>query len=81
MILDVPTNQQIKYNPEFLEKFIEFWTQYIALLIPAVYIIYDKILGNAFRKKILDSKVWSELKHQDLKDDVGNNTLKHKYDF
>lgn len=66
-----------------MERFIEFWTQYVALLIPAVYIIYDKLLGDAFRKRILDSKIWSELKHSEVynEKDCSHGTLQHKYDF
>jgi len=82
MIMDIPPNQQIKYNPEFIEKFVALWTQYIALLIPAVFIIYDMILGNAFRNKILNSKIWSELKHAHIENSSKcTTTLSAKYDF
>ena len=55
--MDVPVAQHIKYNPSFLEQSIEIWIQYLALLIPSLYIIYEVILGNAFRKNVLNSKI------------------------
>ena len=61
LMMDIPLNQEIRYTPSFLELAANFWVQYIALLIPSFYIIYQTILGNAFRVKILDSKVSSEI--------------------
>jgi len=62
LLVDVPVNQQIRYSPSFLEKMIELWIQYLALLIPSYLIIYVSILGFGFRSKILDSKTWSEVR-------------------
>jgi|TARA_B110000285_G_scaffold204127_1_gene240840 hypothetical protein len=34
----------------------------MALLIPSVYFFYEILLGGAFKRKILNSKIWSEIK-------------------
>ena len=62
LLIDIPVNQQVRYKPSFLEKASQFWTQYVALLVPSLYIIYDVILGGGFRRKILASRVSSEIK-------------------
>jgi len=63
LLIDIPVNQQIRYRPSFLEKGSQFWTQYIALLIPSLYVIYEVILGGSFKRKILSSRVSSDIKH------------------
>jgi len=63
LLIDIPVNQQIRYRPSFLEKGSQFWTQYIALLIPSLFVIYDVILGGSFKRKILSSRVSSDIKH------------------
>lgn len=60
--MDVPILQELRYTPSFLENMTLGWTQYLALLIPAWFIIVEVILGGAFKRKILNSKVWSEIK-------------------
>jgi hypothetical protein len=37
--MNVPASTEIRYSPSFLEKLIKFWTQYIALTIPALFIL------------------------------------------
>jgi hypothetical protein len=34
----------------------------MALLIPSAFLFYEVLLGGAFKRKILNSKVWSEIK-------------------
>lgn len=53
VLMAVPASQSVKYTPSFFEQFINLWVQYVAVLIPFAYIIYEVILGSAFRKKIL----------------------------
>lgn len=60
--MDIPINQQIRYTPSKIELFNNLWVQYVALLIPSVYIIYEIILGNSFRHKVLSSVVKSDIK-------------------
>jgi len=67
MLIDVPVLQQIRFSPTFLQKASQCWTQYMALLIPSVYIFYEVILGGAFKRKILNSKIWSEIKRSQTK--------------
>jgi len=62
LLLNVPVSQQIRYKPSFLENTSEFWIQYLALLIPAFYVNYYLILGAGFKRKIIPSFVWSEIK-------------------
>jgi hypothetical protein len=62
LLLDVPVNQVIRYQPSFLEKTTTFWIQYLALLIPALYVNYYLILGNGFQLNIIQSTVRSEIK-------------------
>mmetsp|Transcript_6810 Transcript_6810/g.11478 ORF Transcript_6810/g.11478 Transcript_6810/m.11478 type:complete len:85 (-) Transcript_6810:7-261(-) len=59
--MDVPAAQEIRYKPEFYSQAIQFWVQYLAVLIPIYYVFYEKLLGNAFRKNILESRVVSEI--------------------
>ena len=62
MLIDVPVLQQIRYSPTFLQKASQCWTQYMALLIPSVFFFYELLMGGALKRKILNSKVWSEIK-------------------
>ena len=62
MLIDVPVLQQIRYSPTFLQKASQCFTQYMALLIPSVFFFYEILLGGALKRKILSSKVWSEIK-------------------
>jgi len=78
LLIDIPVNQQIRYRPSFLEKGSQFWTQYIALLIPSLYVIYDVILGGSFKRKILSSRVSSDIKHPSA-GSAGANA--RRYDF
>ena len=81
LLIDIPVNQQIRYRPSFLEKASQFWTQYVALLIPSLYIIYDVILGGSFKRKILGSRVSSEIKHAAVGSADGSTASKRRYDF
>jgi len=74
----VPKNQEIKYSPAFLEKTVELWTQFVALLIPVYFVVVYLLLGTAFEKKVISSKEWSEVKQARGEYKRGIN---HRYDF
>lgn len=80
LLIDVPVSQSIRYSPSFLEKMSQLWIQYVALLIPSLYVIYFTILGGAFERKILQSRVQSEIKHSQMEASK-KSQLKMKYDF
>ena len=56
--------QEIVYVPTTLESLKIAWIQYIALLIPSLYIIYYLILGFAFKNKVLDAQVKNEFQDE-----------------
>ena len=66
LLIDIPVNQQIRYRPSVMEKGSQFWTQYIFLLIPSLYFIYETILGYSFKRRILASKISSDIKQKDF---------------
>jgi hypothetical protein len=45
--------------------------QYIALLIPSLYLFYDLMLGWGFSRNLLKTKVVSEIKAQEIIDKKG----------
>lgn len=53
--------QEISYVPTTLESLKIAWIQYIALLIPSLYVIYWLIIGFAFKNKVLDARVKNEI--------------------
>lgn len=63
MLLDVPSNQKIRYGPSFIEKSILFLVQYLAMLLVSLWFFYWSILGEAFKRSILPSRVVSEIMH------------------
>jgi len=81
LLIDIPVNQQVRYKPSFLEKASQFWTQYVALLVPSLYIIYEVILGGGFRRKILSSRVSSEIKRASSGRSTGMDQDKRRYDY
>ena len=60
--MDVPQNLKILYRPDSADLIVKFLMQYIAVLIPSLYLFYDLMLGWGFRRNILKSKVISEIK-------------------
>ena len=44
-------------------QLVIFWTQYLAVAFVFIYILYNSLLGCAFRRNILESRVHSEIKH------------------
>jgi len=38
-----------------MERLKEAWVQYVALMIPSVYIIYFLIVGFSFKSKVLEA--------------------------
>lgn len=79
--MDVPVHQQIRYAQNFLEKANAFWYQVLALVIPSYFIIIELILGGAFRRRILNSVEWSEIKHVEEQKRGKQHYLQAKYDF
>ena len=51
----VPSLQQIVYVPGVLESLKIAWIQYLALLIPCLWVIYKLILGFAFKARVLEA--------------------------
>ena len=78
LIMDVPLLQEFRYTPSFLENLTLGWCQYLAILIPSLAIIYELILGGAFKRKILNSKIWSEIKKAQPS---GFHNKPERYDF
>ena len=60
-VIKVPSMQEINYVPTTLESLKIAWIQYIALLIPSLYVIYWLIIGFAFKNKVLDARVKNEI--------------------
>ena len=53
---------KVRYTPDSADLIIKFLMQYIALLIPAIYLFYDLMLGWGFHRNLLKSKIVSEIK-------------------
>jgi len=62
--IKVPSMQEIVYVPTTLESLKIAWIQYLALLIPSLYIIYQLIIGFAFKNKVLDAQVKNEIQDE-----------------
>ena len=54
--MKVPEYQQILYTPNILYSLVELWVQYLAILIPVIYVLYYSCLNFAFNRQILDHK-------------------------
>ena len=78
LLMDVPILQEFRYNPSFLENLTLGWTQYVSILIPSLIVIYELLLGGAFKRKILNSAVWSEIKMAQSHDFKSKS---ERYDF
>ncbi|TNV84409.1 hypothetical protein FGO68_gene16267 [Halteria grandinella] len=63
-MIKVPSMQEINYVPTTLESLKMAWIQYIALLIPSLYVIYWLIIGFAFKNKVLDAQVKNEIQDE-----------------
>ena len=74
-------HQRIKYSQGFLEKANTLWYQFLALLIPSYFIIFEMILGGAFRRRILSSVEWSEVAYMKDQSHGHKHYLQSKYDF
>ena len=64
LVIDIPKNQRIRYTPNFSEQLMNFLVQYVGLLIPSVYVIYELMLGYGFRRNVLKGKISSEIKQE-----------------
>lgn len=62
LLIDIPRNWKIRYSPNSMELVVRFLIQYIAMLIPSIYLFYEIVLGWGFRRNLLRSKVTSEIK-------------------
>jgi len=51
----IPGAQEVIYTPIMIERMKEAWVQYVALMIPCVYIVYFLIVGFAFKSKVLEA--------------------------
>jgi len=51
----VPGAQEVLYTPIVMERLKEAWVQYVALMIPSVYVIYFLIVGFSFKSKVLEA--------------------------
>ena len=61
--MKVPKFQPIRYTPNVLQSLIEMFIQYVAVLIPTVYILYSTCLDFAFNRKVLYHKEASEIEY------------------
>jgi hypothetical protein len=59
--MKVPQEQKIRVRMEMLETIKEAWIQYISFFVLIFVIIYQVILGYAFRHNMMDSTVVSEV--------------------
>jgi hypothetical protein len=57
----IPKFQPIIYERSWLESLKWAFLQYVAVLIPFYYIIFEKLLKTAFDRNILKALVTSEL--------------------
>lgn len=62
--ISIPAQQEIIYEPTVLESIKIAWIQYVALLIPSMYIIYFIIIGFAFKNKVFDSQVRNDIRDE-----------------
>ena len=56
----VPLQEKVDYIPGVLESMKGMWVQYIALLLPTIY-VFNKIMGFLFRHQFLETSVTSDL--------------------
>lgn len=68
LLIDIPQSMKIRYKPDSADLTVKFLMQYIALLIPSIYICYEIILGWGFRRNLLKTKTVSEIKTMDITD-------------
>lgn len=54
-----------------IERLKISWVQYLALLIPSLYIIYSLILGFSFKNKVLDAQMKNEIQDELMTYDKG----------
>jgi Transmembrane protein 231 len=67
----IPKQQEIIYKPTTIESLKMAWIQYLALLIPSLWVIYKCILGFAFSNKVLDAQIKNDIKDEILTYDKG----------
>ena len=86
--MKVPEFQPIRYSPNILQSLIELFVQYLAILIPTVYILYYSCLDFAFNRQVLYHKETSEIEYMLNIDNgpqaeyaKGSKTLTSRFDF
>ena len=85
--MKVPEYQQIRYVPNELQSLIEMFAQYLAVLIPVIYVLWNVCLHFAFNRRILAHKEVSEIEHMLKTEDKGarysqgSRVLTSRFDF
>lgn len=64
MHIVVPTMQPIVIISSMLDSLKQAWIQYVALLIPVMYVVWGIILRKAYLAKVLDATVRSEVREK-----------------
>ena len=64
MTIFVPFMQEIVFIPTVLESLKRAWIQYIAFIIPIMFVVYHIILGQAFKSKILNAGIRNDIKDE-----------------
>lgn len=59
----IPRTQRVRYVPGILETLKHAWIQYLALLLPAIW-IFQEFVGFLFRYKILEANVVADLNNK-----------------
>ena len=54
--LYIPVQQKVEYIPGVLESLKFMWVQYLALLIPSLY-VFHKIVGFLFKYQFLETAI------------------------
>ena len=58
--LEIPVKQRVWYVPSILETLKYAWIQYLALLLPALW-LYNKFVSFLFRYRFLQANVVGDL--------------------
>ena len=59
----IPRTQRVRYVPSILETLKHAWIQYLAILLPAIW-IFQEFIGFLFRYKILEANVVADLNNK-----------------
>lgn len=64
--MKVPSSQTIRVKLPIIESFKLAWLQYVSFLVLVYLIIYKLILGCAFRRKVFEASIVSEIHNANL---------------